>query len=47
MDKLLKNRKDFLRKTSSIYEALSKNMPSEEYEEARKFFYNLPLRVFL
>ena len=38
MDKLLKNRKDFLRKTSSIYEALSKNMPSEEHEEARKFF---------
>lgn len=38
MDNSLKNRSDFLRKTSSIYEALSLNMPSTEHEDARKFF---------
>ena len=38
MDKPLKTRNDFLRKTSSIYDALSLNMPSKEHEEARKFF---------
>jgi hypothetical protein len=38
MDNSLKNRNDFLRKTSSIYEALSLNMPSTEHEDARKFF---------
>src|SRR6056300_2114409 len=38
MDNSLKNRNDFLRKTSSIYEALYLNMPSTEHEDARKFF---------
>ena len=38
MDKLLKTRNDFLRKTSSIYDALSLNMSSTEHEDARKFF---------
>ena len=38
MDKPLKTRNDFLRKTSSIYDALYLNMPSKEHEEARKFF---------
>ena len=38
MDNSLKTRNDFLRKTSSIYDALYLNMPSEEHEKARKFF---------
>ena len=36
--KKLKTRKDFGEKTSSIYGALTQNMPTSEHEEARRFF---------
>ena len=36
--KKLKTRKDFGRKTSSIYSAITQNMPSSKHEEARRFF---------
>ena len=36
--KKLKTRKDFGEKTSSIYGALTQNMPTSDHEEARRFF---------
>ena len=36
--KKLKTRKDFWKKTNSIYEAITLNMPSPEHEKARRFF---------
>ena len=36
--KNLKTRKDFWKKTNSIYEAITRNMPTPEQEEARRFF---------
>ena len=36
--KKLKTRNDFGRKTSSIYDAITQNMPTSEHEEARRFF---------
>ena len=36
--KKLKTRKDFGKKTNSIYEAITRNMPTPEHEEARRFF---------
>jgi hypothetical protein len=34
----LKTKKDFAKKTSSIYNAITQHMPSSEHEEARRFF---------
>ena len=36
--KKLKTRKDFGGKTSSIYAAITQNMPSSKHEDARRFF---------
>ena len=36
--KKLKTRKDFGEKTSSIYNALTQNMPTSDHEAARRFF---------
>jgi hypothetical protein len=36
--KKLKSKKDFGKKTSLIYDAVTKHMPIEEHEDARRFF---------